>query len=157
MADQAQPTLQTHVFEHRSVMATTLDRMLAFHQKPEALRILTPPPIFVQLLHDGRTSFTSGDLEFRLWFGPVPIRWLARHEPGPTPTSFIDRMIEGPLDYWEHQHLFAEVPGGVELRDRITIAHKPGLPGLLTRLVFDGLPLRMLFIYRHLRTRLATR
>jgi ligand-binding SRPBCC domain-containing protein len=134
-----------------------MDRMIDFHEKPEALGILTPPPMFVQLLRDDRASFTDGELEFRLWFGPVPVRWVARHEPGPTPTSFADRMVEGPLAHWEHQHIFAEVPGGVELRDRIAIAHRPGLPGLLTRLIFDGLPLRALFIYRHLRTRLGTR
>jgi hypothetical protein len=47
------------------------------------------------------------------------------------------------------------VPGGVQLTDHITLEHKPGLAGLLTRLMFDGLPLRIFFAYRHLRTRLA--
>ena len=147
------------VFEHRSVIATTMDAMIAFHEDPKAIARLTPPPplMFMQLLRDERTSLTAGDLEFRLWFGPFPVRWLARHEVGPTPTSFIDRMIEGPMALWEHQHIFAEVDGGVELTDRVTLAHKPGLQGLLTRLIFDGLPLRVLFIYRHLRTRLALR
>jgi ligand-binding SRPBCC domain-containing protein len=147
--------MPTRVFEHRSVIPTTLAQMLAFHQHPRAIYRLTPPPIFVQCLRDGRTSLTSGELDFRLWFGPLPVRWLARHEPGPVETSFIDRMMRGPLESWEHQHIFRDVPGGVELLDRVIFAHKPGLPGLLTRLVFDGLPLRTLFLYRHLRTRLG--
>jgi ligand-binding SRPBCC domain-containing protein len=147
----------TKVYEKRSVFPTTMERMMAFHQHPRALQRLTPPPIFVQLLRDDRTSFTTGELEFRLWFGPIPIRWLARHEPGPTPTSFIDRMIDGPMAVWEHQHIFRDVPGGVELTDHVTFAHKPGLPGLFTRLMFDGPPLSFLFFYRHLRTRLGTR
>lgn len=130
---------------------------MAFHQAPDALARLTPPPplMFMQVLRDDRTSLTAGEIEFRLWFGPFPVRWLARHEAGPTATSFADRMIDGPMARWEHQHVFAEVEGGVELIDHITLAHKPGLQGLLTRLVFDGLPLRMLFLYRHWRTRRA--
>lgn len=147
------------VFEHRSIIATTMAAMLAFHEDPKALARLTPPPplMFMQVLRDDRTSLTAGELEFRLWFGPLPVRWLARHEPGPTDTSFADRMLVGPMAYWEHQHIFREVEGGIELTDRITLAHKTGAAGLLSRLIFDGLPLRLLFVYRHLRTRLALR
>jgi len=148
---------KTRDFEHRSVIDTTMDAMIAFHEDPQAIARLTPPPplMFMQVLRDDRTSLSAGELEFRLWLGPIPVRWLARHETGPTATSFVDRMIEGPMAAWEHQHLFTEVEGGVELTDRVTLAHKPGLPGVLTRLLFDGLPLRALFLYRHLRTRLA--
>lgn len=146
-----------HVFEHRSVIPATVEDVVAFHDQPGALQKLTPPPIFPQALRDTRTSLTAGELEFRLWFGPIPVRWLARHEPGPIATSFTDRMVEGPLAYWVHQHIFEPVPEGVALIDRITLAHKPGLVGLLTRLVFDGLPLRFLFVYRHWRTRMGVR
>ncbi len=147
------------VFIHRSIMPTTLDAMTAFHADPQALARLTPPlPLmFFQVLRDDRRALTEGELEFRLWFGPVPVHWLARHEPGPTEHSFQDVMVEGPMAAWEHQHIFEAVDGGVRLTDHITLAHKPGLPGLLTRLVFDGLPLRLLFIYRHFRTRRALR
>jgi ligand-binding SRPBCC domain-containing protein len=149
----------TKVFEHRSVIAATLEQVIAFHEDPKAFSRLTPPPplMFMQVLRDDRTSLTNGELEFRLWFGPIPVRWLARHEPGPIPTSFVDRMIAGPMHYWEHQHIFREAAGGVELTDHVTLAHKPGLYGLFTRLIFDGPPLRMLFIYRHWRTKLALR
>ncbi|HUN06492.1 MAG TPA: hypothetical protein PLQ56_07815 [Aggregatilineales bacterium] len=149
--------MATKTFTHRSTMPTTMERMTAFHEDPRALRILTPPPIFMQPLFDHRTSLTEGDLEFRLWFGPIPFRWHARHEPGPTPTSFVDRQISGPMQSWVHTHSFTQKSDGIELQDQIVLEHKPGLPGLLTRLMFDGLPLRILFLYRHFRTRLGTR
>ncbi|MCU0512100.1 MAG: hypothetical protein MUE40_05960 [Anaerolineae bacterium] len=145
------------IYEKRSILPTTLAKLLAFHQSPAALAQLTPPPIFVQLKEDTRTSFEQGDLKFVLWLGPLPIRWWARHEPGPVPSSFADVMVEGPLAYWRHEHIFTEVPGGVELLDRVTLSHHAGLRGLFSRLMFDGVPLRILFFYRHLRTRLALR
>jgi ligand-binding SRPBCC domain-containing protein len=151
--------VNARVFEWHSLIPTTLDKMIAFHEDPKVLRRLTPPPplMFMQILRDDRTSLIDGEIEFRLWFGLIPMRWLARHEPGPTPTSFADRMIAGPMACWVHQHVFRETAGGVELIDHITLAHKAGFTGLLTRLIFDGLPLRLLFLYRHFRTRIALR
>ena len=142
-------------FEMTSTLPGTLDAVLRFHQDARALARLTPPPIVMQLHRDDRRSLTEGDIEFSLWFGPIPIRWLARHEPGPTPHSFADSQVKGPLAYWRHEHIFCEAGGGVRLTDRIILAHRNGLPGLLTRLLFDGLPLRILFAYRHWRTRRA--
>ncbi len=151
------PTVKTHIYEKRSVINTSIARMIAFHNEPKALGTLTPPPIFMQLHRDDRKSLSEGEIEFTLWFLFIPIRWIARHEAGPTETSFADRQVKGPMGYWRHEHIFREVPGGVELTDRVKLGHRPGVQGILTRLAFDGLPLRMLFFYRHLRTRLATR
>jgi len=143
------------VFTKSSIINTSMEKMLAFHQEPAALKQLTPPPIFAQLNADRRTSLAEGDLEFTLWFGFVPIRWHAEHQVGPTPDSFADLMIDGPMAYWRHEHIFEEVADGIKLTDRVTLAHKDGWQGLLTRLMFDGLPLKMLFFYRHLRTKWA--
>lgn len=154
IATQTTPDKVT-VFQQQSVIKTTMADIIAFHEDPAALKKLTPPPIFAQMQADNRTSLTEGDLRFTLWFGPVPVRWHAQHEAGPTPTSFADRQLEGPIAYWRHEHIFEDVADGVQLTDRITLAHKPGVAGILTRLLFDGLPLRILFTYRHLRTKLA--
>src|SRR5262245_38604403 len=153
----SQPPPKAKVFQHRSVFKTTMQKLLAFHDHPRALWRLTPPPVFLQRLRDERTSLTSGEIEFRLWFGIIPIRWLARHEPGPIETSFADVMLSGPMAYWRHEHIFREVSAGTELTDRVTLAHKPGLSGIFTRLVFNTFALRLLFLYRHLRTRLGVR
>lgn len=134
-------------------MPGTAAQMMAYHARPGAFKALTPPPVFLQVLKDEGTSLTQRSIEFRMWFGFIPLLWRVRHEPGPIPTSFIDRSLEGPMAAWEHQHIFRDVPQGVELTDHITFEHKSGLMGLFTRLFFDGLPLRFLFFYRHNVTR----
>ena len=78
-----------------------------------ALTMLEPPPLFVQIVRDDRVSLTSGEIEFELWFGPVPVHWLARHEPGSTSTSFVDRMLDGPMALWVHRHSFGPTPTGL--------------------------------------------
>jgi ligand-binding SRPBCC domain-containing protein len=142
------------VFEHISVFkGYTAEQCFAFHAAPGAFGRLTPPPIIVQVHRDNLQRLVAGDVEFTLWMGPIPVRWHAQHAPGINATSFIDYQVSGPMAYWYHEHMITPVDGGVELRDRIRIAHKPGMAGILTRLLFDGLPLRFLFVYRHLRTR----
>ena len=150
-----QPPDSTRIFEKSSVIKSTMAEIKRFHEAPRALASLTPPPIRMRVKRDDRRSITEGEIAFTLWFGPLPIRWIARHEAGPTPESFADVQVKGPLDYWRHQHFFKEVAGSVELTDRVTLAHRRGLIGLLTRLAFDGIPLRLLFAYRHWRTRQA--
>jgi ligand-binding SRPBCC domain-containing protein len=142
-------------FEHRSLIRTTVERMTAFHAQPRAFNTLTPPPLIIQVLRDDRRSLTDGEIDFRLWFGPLPVRWLALHQPLPSEAGFMDVMLRGPLASWQHQHIFRQAETGVELVDHIVFQHKSGLWGLFTRLFFDGLPLRMLFVYRHFRTRRA--
>jgi ligand-binding SRPBCC domain-containing protein len=144
-----------NVYEKSTVMNTTLDKMVAFHEDPKALSVLTPPPIFMRVKEDNRTSMTAGDLKFTLWFAVVPLQWHVEHQAGPTEHSFADMMLSGPMAYWRHEHIFEPVEDRVKLTDRVTIAHKDGIAGLLTRLMFDGIPLRILFFYRHLRTKWA--
>ncbi len=140
-------------YEHRSLIPATLAQAEAFHDDPRVFAWLVPPPIIMRIHRDTRTSLTAGEIEFTLWFLLLPVHWLARHEPGPTEHSFQDRMMRGPLRSWVHQHMFREAEGGTELIDRVTYEHKGGPWGIFTRLFFDGLPLRLLFVYRHLRTR----
>ncbi len=140
------------VFEKSTVFNTTLEKMTQLHATIGPAQ-LSPPPIFVQVHRDTRTSLTEGELEFTLWLLFIPVRWLARHEAGSTSTSFADLMITGPMAYWRHEHIFTQVSDGVILTDRVTFKHKDGFKGLLTRMMFDGVPLRILFIFRHLKTR----
>lgn len=148
------PALADCTYQFRSIIPGTARAAMEFHNEPTAFKQLTPFPIFVQVHRDDRTSLTDGDVEFTLWFAFIPLRWKARHEPGPSEFSFADRMITGPMKVWRHQHVFRDVPGGVELTDCLTLEYpNSGVMALFTRLFFSGLPLRFLFFYRHLRTR----
>lgn len=144
--------------EFRTVIRAALADVIAFHDQPRALQKLTPPPIFVQMHRDERQGLTAGELEFTLWFGPLPVRWTARHESVAPEYGFADRMISGPMALWYHRHIFREVPGGVELIDCLQLRHQDrGFWALFTRLFFSRLMLRVLFAYRHLRTRWGVR
>lgn len=140
-------------FTHSSNVSGTAEQLNAVHALPETFARLTMPPLVMQVVEDNRTSLTEGQIAFRLWFGPFPVNWLARHEAGVNEHSFRDVQVRGPLQSWEHDHVIEPHEHGARLTDRITFSHRPGLAGLFTRLLFDGLPLKMLFLYRHWQTR----
>ncbi|HLV02944.1 MAG TPA: hypothetical protein VKZ59_16870 [Acidobacteriota bacterium] len=137
------------VFEHQSLIRTTIDDMVALHSSADTSTSLVPPPAFIQVIRDHRRSLVEGEIEFNLWLGVVPVRWVARHEPGVADCFFIDRMVAGPMAEWVHHHIFRTSNEGVYLIDRIFLRHRDALPGLLTRIFFDGPVLRLTFIYRH--------
>lgn len=47
-------------------------------------------------------------MDFTLWLGPLPIRWLARIE-NVSGNGFDDRQLRGPFRRWIHRHRFVPV------------------------------------------------
>jgi ligand-binding SRPBCC domain-containing protein len=140
------------IFDYSFTVDAPLEAVRAFHHDTSALKKLTPPPTIVQLhaiepLGEGSVS------TFTLWVGPIPLRWKAVHR-DVTDHGFTDMQAEGPAAKWEHTHTFVPVSSDVtEIREHIEYEHKPGLRGLLTRLLFSYPNLRFMFAYRKFATR----
>lgn len=96
-------------FHHRFTAPASLTDVAAFHRRAASMSAITPPPIIVQV-HAAPPLLEEGDImDFTLWLGPLPLRWLARIEQV-TPISFVDRQVRGPFALWVHHHTF--VPMG---------------------------------------------
>lgn len=129
-----------------------MEAVAKFHGSSEVLKILTPPPLVVQLRAFGEMA--EGMLaDFTLWMGPFPIHWKARHE-AVSRTGFVDVQVEGPMQHWRHTHTFIQLEDEqVEVHDQIEYEFHSGWTGLWTRLLFSRLALKPLFIYRAWQTR----
>ena len=140
------------VFDYRFTVAAPLDAVRDFHRDTRALKRLTPPPVCVRLhrvdpLAEGSVS------EFTLWVGPLPLRWTAVHR-DVSDRGFTDVQAAGPAAKWEHTHTFVPLDAErTEIREHIEYAHKPGLVGLVTRILFAKPNLLGMFFYRSLVTR----
>lgn len=137
-------------FQHRFVVNVPLAMVTEFHHDSRALRVLTPPPIWVQFhLVEPLTEGSVAD--FTIWFGPLPVRWTAVHSQV-TPHGFTDTQKRGPFTKWVHRHTFRELGNGrTEIIDEIEA--EPG--NLISRFMWLTLPI--LFAYRGWRTRRALR
>ncbi len=137
-------------FQHRFIAHAPLSIVAEFHRDSRALRLLTPPPIWVQF-HQVEPLAEGSVADFTMWFGPLPVRWTAVHTQV-TPNGFIDSQKRGPFKRWIHQHSFRELDNDkTEVVDEIEA--EPG--NLISRFMWLTLP--VLFAYRGWRTRQALR
>ncbi|GAB4569604.1 MAG: hypothetical protein Kow0077_02400 [Anaerolineae bacterium] len=139
-------------FSHRFRVRAPLDRVADFHRRASALHAITPPLMFMRV-HHAPAELQEGDvMDFSMWLGPIPVRWVARIEQV-TEKSFVDRQVQGPFKAWAHTHSFIPVDDSVtEVRDEIEAELSDGVFGRLRSLVmWLGLP--VLFAYRAWKTR----
>jgi ligand-binding SRPBCC domain-containing protein len=108
-------------YTHRFQVNASIEQVAAFHRHSASMGAITPPPIQVQI-HAAPNLLNQGDeMDFTLWMGPVPIRWLALIE-DVTATGFIDCQLRGPFKQWRHRHSFSALPGGsTEVLDEVEI------------------------------------
>jgi ligand-binding SRPBCC domain-containing protein len=133
-------------------VAAPVESISEFHRDTRVLKHLTPFPVIVQFKHVERVSEGS-KADFNLWFGPVPVNWVAMHHDVDPRKGFTDTQADGPFSYWVHHHSFIKINDQTTaVRDEITARFGKGLiKEVISRAIWFNLPL--LFKYRAWKTK----
>jgi ligand-binding SRPBCC domain-containing protein len=136
-------------FEYSSHIDAPVEQVFAFHERPDALEVLSPDWAKPTIIRRTGGIEVGAIVEMRVPFGPLKLRWLAHHIGYEKNRLFIDEQREGPFAAWVHAHLFAAEDGGTRLTDSVEFALLGGdlmewLGGWLVRR-----KLNRLFEYRH--------
>jgi len=139
-------------YQHRFQVDAPLAAVANFHALSTSMAAITPPPVVVRVQRAPAYLQEGDEMEFTLWLGPLPLRWLARIE-DVSPTGFTDRQLHGPFAGWVHQHTFLPVDERTTVvADEIRLSIRRhfwwGLVGLGM-----WLSLPLLFAYRAWKTR----
>jgi len=139
-------------YRHSFRVNAPLQAVADFHARSASMGAITPPPVIVRVLHAPETLRDGDKMDFTLWLGLLPIRWLAIIE-NTSPNGFSDRQLKGPFASWHHRHSFLPLDGDqTEIIDDIsyTIKKHPfwGMVGLSM-----GISLPLLFAFRAWKTR----
>ena len=79
-------------YKHHFEVNAPLAAVAEFHAQSASMGAITPPPVVVRV-HRAPTRLDDGDeMDFTMWLGPLPVRWLARIE-DVSPTEFTDRQL----------------------------------------------------------------
>ncbi len=107
-------------YNHKFVLDAPIESVRDFHCHSSSMGAITPPPIIVRI-HEAPEVLEDGDqMDFTMWMGPLPIRWVAEIEKH-QPDSFIDRQLRGPFTLWEHRHTFIAVDENrTEVHDEVS-------------------------------------
>jgi uncharacterized protein (TIGR01777 family) len=139
-------------FRRSFLVKADIDAVAEYHRNTGVLRRLTPWPIRVQFQHV--EPVREGSVaNFTLWFGPIPVRWSARHYDVDPQVGFTDDLVAGPFVSWVHRHRFtAQANGTVQVFDDIQAElGRGGVSWLISRFMWATLPI--LFAFRAWRTR----
>lgn len=144
------------LFEKRTRIRASAERLWDWHAAPGALERLTPPWEAVTI-EDPGGGIADGS-RVVLLVGNVPFRqrWVAEHrrvEPG---RGFMDVQVRGPFRRWEHEHTFE--PDGADasiLTDRIEYELPGGRLGAWLAGSFVRRKLERMFAWRHATTQTA--
>ena len=136
-------------FNYSSVINAPVKVVWEFHERQDILQILTPPWQPVEVIRREGGLDVDAITEFRIFLGPIPITWLARHTEYKKYHFFADKQISGPFEYWLHRHKFEDEHGKTRLTDEISFSLAGGEPvefigGWLIQAQLEGM-----FRYRH--------
>ena len=136
-------------FQHSSIINASPEVVWRFHERQDILQLLNPPWQPVQVVRREGGLDVGAITEFRLFLGPLPLTWLARHTECERYRLFIDEQISGPFESWVHKHQFELENGKTKLTDVISFS----MPGGGTVEFVSGwlvqVQLEAMFRYRH--------
>jgi ligand-binding SRPBCC domain-containing protein len=95
-------------YQHRFRVNAPLAAVANFHAQSASMGAITPPPVVVRVHHAPARLNEGDEMDFTMWLGPLPVRWLARIE-DVSSTGFTDRQLRGPFRQWVHHHTFVPV------------------------------------------------
>ena len=136
-------------FKNSSIINASPEVVWKFHERPDILQLLNPPWQPVQVVRREGVLNVGAITEFRLFLGPLPLTWLARHTECEKYRLFTDEQISGPFESWVHRHEFESENGKTRLTDAISFS----MPGGGTVEFVSGwllqVQLEAMFRYRH--------
>ncbi len=137
-------------FIKESRIAAPPSVVFAFHERPDALKVLTPPWEKVEIVEAPRSLEPGSRAVLRMKLGPFSLEWIAEHveyEPG---RMFGDRQVKGPFAYWHHRHRFLDDgEGGTLYRDEVDFRPPLGMLGVMLGGSILESKLQRMFDYRH--------
>ena len=97
------------------VIHAPVARVFGFHEREDALMLLTPkfPPARLVSKEGGITTGSRVVLQVG------PIKWVAIHKDYVPNKLFVDEQLSGPFGKWVHRHEFEDLGDWTRLTDRI--------------------------------------
>jgi ligand-binding SRPBCC domain-containing protein len=129
----------------------TLDEAWSFFSDPGNLSRITPKKMNFRItseLGDGR-MYPGMIITYKV--SPIlgiSMTWVTEISQVREKVYFIDNQLLGPYKFWHHQHLFKEIPGGVEMTDILHYAVPFGFIGRFLEKVFIKKKVEGIFSYR---------
>lgn len=120
--------MKLHVLEREQRLPIPLSQAWDFFSDARNLARITPPDMGFEVTSKLPGRMYAGMIityRVRPLLG-VPVTWVTEITHVDDGRLFVDEQRFGPYRFWHHQHLFREIPGGVEVGDIVHYALPAG-------------------------------
>ena len=129
----------------------TIEQAWEFYSNPANLLAITPGNMRFKVISKnyGGALYVGQIFEYKV--SPIlgiPLYWMSEITHAVAPAYFVDEQKKGPYKFWQHQHHFKTIEGGVEMTDIIHYKNPLWLLGDLANRLFVKKKLRQIFEYR---------
>lgn len=104
-----------HRYQHRANISAPASQVFAWHERPGAFEMLTPPWADVDVVESRGGIQDGGIVVLKLSAGPLNLRWKLQHSGFIEGQQFRDSQVSGPFESWEHTHSFSPAAQSAEL------------------------------------------
>ena len=104
-------------FEYSTMIDAPVEKVFSFHERPDAIRVLTPWWLFPSIERLRGKGLEEGVEVVVTTMGVT--KWHAKHVAFERNKLFVDEMVSGPMKSWRHEHRFTKQEHGTLLTDSI--------------------------------------
>lgn len=144
--------MSTYTLNAIQNIPASIEEVWNFFSDPGNLHRITPPYMKFQVISNEKADrIYKGQLieyKVRPILG-IPLYWKTEITEVKDKALFIDEQRKGPYKRWRHQHLFKEIPGGVEMTDLVHYSPPLWLIGRMANSLFLKRQLNQIFRFRY--------
>lgn len=138
-------------FEHETIVDENIENTFSWFEKEGSFRRLMPPwEVSEEVFADDNIDVGAIRI-FKFPFGPIKMKWVAKHTVYNPPKKFKDIMLKGPFWKWEHEHVFSKKNGKTVVTDSVKYQVPFGAFGYLFAGRSIKKRIKRMFISRELR------
>ena len=108
-----------YTFEHETIVDESIENTFSWFEKEGSFRRLMPPWEVSEEVFADDTIDVGSIRIFKFPFGPIKMKWVAKHTIYDPPNKFKDIMVKGPFWKWEHVHNFKTENGKTIIKDLV--------------------------------------
>jgi ligand-binding SRPBCC domain-containing protein len=134
------------LFTSSVVIEAPVARVFAFHEREDALVLLSPPFPPMRVVEKQGGIRPGGRVVLRIGY---VVTWVALHTEYERNSLFVDEQVEGPFAAWTHRHEFAAEGGRTRLTDSVRYELPGGRLANVAAAPLTAIGLSRMFAYRH--------
>lgn len=108
------------VLHEETVVPTSLDETFGFFSEATNLERLTPAWLNFHIRSKGPLVMREGlEIDYVIVLRGLPIPWKTRIDVWEPGVRFVDRQVNGPYLWWNHEHRFEPISSGTRVVDHV--------------------------------------